>query len=121
MTTEKMEHFKEDEFKCKCGKCDGGKMSEELLFKLQIARKECGFPFKITSAFRCRPHNIAVKGSPNSQHLRGNAVDVYCTDSRKRYALVQALMACGFRGIGVAKTFIHGDVRQGEARIWFYQ
>lgn len=34
-----MNYFKPEEFKCKCGKCDGGSMDAALVSKLNEARK----------------------------------------------------------------------------------
>ena len=43
---------------------------------LERVRIFCGFPLKINSAFRSPDVNSAVKGSKNSYHLYGRAVDI---------------------------------------------
>lgn len=43
---------------------------------LQPLRDNLGVPVKITSGFRCAQLNKKVKGSPNSQHLTGQAADL---------------------------------------------
>jgi hypothetical protein len=42
---------------------------------LQPLRNEFG-PIKINSGFRCEELNIAIGGSPNSNHCRGEAADI---------------------------------------------
>ena len=48
-----------------------------LLF-LNVLRKEVGLPIRITSWYRDKNHNFLVGGSTSSQHLYGEAVDIYC-------------------------------------------
>ena len=42
---------------------------------LQPLREQCG-PIKILSGFRSSALNVAIGGAPNSQHCRGQAVDI---------------------------------------------
>lgn len=43
---------------------------------LEPARKLCGFPFVITSGYRCKRLNKLVGGAPNSYHTMGMAADI---------------------------------------------
>lgn len=105
--------FKKSEFMCPCGKCDGGDMDDYFINKLQYMRDYCGFPFKILSGFRCKDHNTAIGGKPNSQHLNGNAADIVYHNGTELYSLIAAAIRFGMRGIGVNNGTIHVDTRDG--------
>lgn len=45
---------------------------------LDPAREMLGRPVFVNSGYRSKETNIAVGGTKNSQHLRGEAADVYC-------------------------------------------
>ena len=47
---------------------------------LQPLRDEWGGPLFINSGYRCPELNKAVGGVPTSQHVKGQAADVACTD-----------------------------------------
>ncbi len=70
------EHFRRREFECPC--CGGLRLSPELIRRLEALRAAWGRPVRITSGYRCAPHNRAVGGVPNSRHLRGRAADLAC-------------------------------------------
>jgi uncharacterized protein YcbK (DUF882 family) len=111
-------NFTKKELECKhCGKCE---MEPEFLILLQKLRDKMGVLF-ITSGFRCLEHNTNINGAKNSQHLLGKAVDIDTSTMPPdfRYKLIQTAMEVGFKGIGVAKTFIHIDNRINPA-IWVY-
>ncbi|MEO5368187.1 MAG: D-Ala-D-Ala carboxypeptidase family metallohydrolase [Magnetococcus sp. WYHC-3] len=46
-------------------------------FTLQPAREGLRYPILVSSGFRCPALNALVKGSPNSQHMLGQAADVF--------------------------------------------
>lgn len=106
-----MNYFKPEEFKCKCGKCDGGSMDAAFVEKLNQARHLAQIPFVITSAFRCEQHNKNVGGKPNSAHLRGKAVDLKFKDSQSAFKILQALISVGFNRVGYNQknSFFHVD------------
>lgn len=113
-------HFSKKEFACKCG-CGECDVDPELVAKLEKFRELCGNkPMHINSAKRCKRHNKAVGGSPNSQHLPGKAADVrkilgVTIDQMAKYA-----EQAGFDGIGKYDSFVHVDVRGTKAR-WDYR
>ncbi len=106
-----MDYFKPEEFKCKCSKCDGGKMDADFVDKLNKARYLAQTAFVITSAYRCEAHNKAVGGKPDSAHLRGKAVDIKFASSAQSFKIAQALFAAGFNRIGYNQkhSFFHVD------------
>lgn len=116
-----LKNFSPNEFTCNGVNCFD-KMNPVLLEKLDKARTQAGIPFKITSSWRSQEHNQAIKGAKNSSHLRGNAVDISCTNSIERMIILDALLEVGFKRIGIAKTFIHCDVDEslGQQVMWLY-
>ena len=97
-------------------------MNEDFLAKLDNARMIADIPFVINSAWRSAEHNEKVGGKPDSSHLKGLAVDIKVTNSRQRFIVLQSLIAAGFNGIGIAKTFIHvdGDNEKDPRVTWLY-
>ncbi len=73
------DYYRYSEFKCKCGKCSSPAfLNPELITYLDEMRSYFKKPVVITSGIRCKKYNDSLPGSrKNSQHLKGNAVDVY--------------------------------------------
>jgi len=115
-------YFKLEEFDSPDKPGSGELMSKMLLEMLDELRGNCGFPLKINSGVRTEERNKAVGGSPNSSHLKGLAVDIHCTESAKRFKIVDEALRVGFDRIGVAKTFIHLDIDLDKSPdvIWMY-
>lgn len=106
-----MMYFKPREFKCGCGVCGMGlaDMDERMIQRLDLARSIAKVPFVITSAIRCLKHNKDVGGIDDSAHLKGHAADIECSDSRKRFLIIEALLRVGFNRIMIYDNFIHVD------------
>jgi len=104
-----MKFFKNEEFNCKCRKCNEHHMDMEILEMLETARVFADIPFKINSAWRCEEHNKKVGGTPTSSHLLGKAVDIRTKTPRERYWVVYGLIHAGFTRILHYKTFVHAD------------
>lgn len=58
----------------------------ELLDPLREILNE---PIIVTSGYRCEKLNNLVGGATNSQHLRGEAVDIVCSDNRRLFNLIK--------------------------------
>lgn len=73
--------FTREEFRCKCkGKYCGGFPAEPKEQLVRIAnqlRENLGVPVKVVSGLRCQRWNAIQKGVANSQHMYGEAVDIY--------------------------------------------
>lgn len=110
------EYFKDHELKCPC--CGVFKISTRALEMLYAARIVYGSIMTITSAYRCEKYNdeLRTKGyktAVTSAHLYGEAFDIDVSTSYKRFYIVKALMAVGFKRIKVYNTHIH--VETGDA------
>lgn len=109
-------NFAVREFACK----DGSRVviiNPKLPEYLQKARDHFGKPMIITSGYRTTSHNIKVGGVSNSQHVFGNAADVYIPGipvmELYNYFCDIAGNSCG---IGIYDTFVHFDVRPLKSR-----
>ena len=114
----KSKYFTDKELACRC--CGVNGITPAFLEKLDELREKYGKPIILNSAFRCPKHNQAIGGSPNSQHVLGLAVDISCTNSQERAQLLDASYIVGFRGRGIAKTFVHLDLRAGPPTAFLY-
>lgn len=78
--------------------------------KLSIARGKSGVPYVITRGFSTPEQNAALpEAVPDSAHLTGYAVDLACSDSQTRYAILAGLLAAGFNRIGIYSAHLHAD------------
>ena len=105
----------------------GLNMDKDFLSMLDNARDIAKTPFKITSGYRTKEHNIAIykklgKKPIESSHLKGLACDIACSDSRARFLIINALLEAGFTRIGIANNFIHVDLDCDKSQnvIWTY-
>ena len=78
---DEIEYFTRDEFKCKCGGkyCNGypAEPDERMVRIADQLRKNLGVPITIVSGFRCKTWNAIQGGVANSQHMYGEAADIY--------------------------------------------
>ena len=78
---DQIQYFKREEFRCQCGGkyCNGfpAEPQEQMVRILDQLRKNLGVPITIISGLRCRRHNANVGGVDNSQHMYGEAADIY--------------------------------------------
>lgn len=72
----------------------------EVLMRIEHAEDMAGFEFEVTSGFRVDDFGC---------HGVGQAVDIRCGDSSKRYEIVKALLFAGFSRIGVYDKHVHAD------------
>lgn len=118
----KLRYFKPSEFE-KCDPpCKIDDMDEAFLLKLDDARSICSYKFVLNSAYRSKEYEIS-KGrhfDGNGSHSKGVAVDISCLSSQCRLKMLLALLAVGFRRIGIYPTFLHVDSDISKpASIWY--
>tara|TARA_R110000772_G_scaffold54130_1_gene123496 strand:+ start:4682 stop:5041 length:360 start_codon:yes stop_codon:yes gene_type:complete len=117
-----LEHFTLSEFDSSDLPGSGENMDQDFLEMLDEARDIANVSFVINSGYRTPNHNKTVGGVSDSSHLKGFAADIKCTDSIKRFIIVNALMLAGFTRIGIAGSFIHvdNDPNKTPDVIWTY-
>jgi len=114
-------NFSRSEVACECG-CGIDFVSLELMCKLQVVRDQYFAVFKegliLNCVCRCPKHNVDVGGKWNSAHITtekkvGEAADISCTDSHKRFVLLGLLLG-QFNRLEVAPGWLHVDVARDE-------
>jgi len=117
-----LEYFTREEFACQY--TGENKISDRLLLKLDLLRARCGFPFVITSGYRSEDHPIEARKERPGTHAQGIAADIKVTDGIQRFKIVEEAIAMGFSGIGVARDFVHVDIRSLDTNespvMWTY-
>ena len=114
----KFKYFKIEDFDCKeTGEND---MSVDFIHALDQLRAACGFPFIVTSGYRSKKHSVE-KRKPNGggMHTKGIAADIKVSGGAQRLSIVKHASAMGM-SVGVAKTFVHVDIRKTEPMCWCY-
>lgn len=116
----KLEFFDISEFDC--SHTGENRMDPEFLKRLDELRFNCGFPFTITSGYRHPSHPAEAKKAKPGTHSQGIAADIAVSNSWQRRRIVEEAIEMGFRGIGVAKTFVHIDDRDEDqpSVLWTY-
>ncbi|WBA86524.1 D-Ala-D-Ala carboxypeptidase family metallohydrolase [Endozoicomonas sp. GU-1] len=129
MSDSPWKNFSFKELACKCGSCDessGRHISPELMGKVQELREKCGFPFAISSAYRCSNHPTEARKSQPGTHAKGLAVDILVSGKQAHRVLKKAMAMGCFTGIGISqkgdhgRRFIHLDVSRAENRPWVW-
>lgn len=117
-----LRYFVDEEFRKAQPSCSLSDMSPKLMVMLDQAREFAGVPFKINSAFRTVDYEKSKGRKGSSRHCFGEAVDIACYTNNYRFRIVNALLAVGFKRIGIGKTFIHCDVGYPDAEpiVWLY-
>lgn len=111
-------HFDISEFRCReTGEND---MKEEFIHMLDELRERCGFSFVITSGYRSKSHTAERSKEKGGTHTRGIAADIAVANGEQRMKIVREALDMGFGGIGVARTFVHVDMRATTPVMWTY-
>lgn len=115
-------NFTRDEFACGCG-CGFDDIDPLLVSALQRLRDEVQRPVIVNSGCRCRSHNAAVKGAPQSQHIRGKAADIKIDGmtSREIFDVLRRLYLDGELYVGYVYAIngrsVHVDVRAPQSQV----
>jgi len=114
------------EFRCPCKKCRRKKVrvSSLLLFKLEMVRMAFdGKPVIVLSGNRCPEENKRVGGYPDSEHIPnpdGEGSDIKIKGVKPIDIGLAAEKIGGLR-IGIAKTYVHLDIRPpSPSKFWIY-
>ena len=88
-----MKYFTMNEFECHCG-CrmpDSARANVVALVEqvFDPVRERYGKPICVNSGYRCARHNAAVGGVAGSQHMRGEAADICCSDNERLAKIIE--------------------------------
>jgi len=112
------QYFKREDFDCQ--ETGENFMEEEFILRLDELREACAFPFIITSGYRSVDHSIERKKEKPGMHTKGIAADIKVRDGIQRRLIVAWALDQHFGGIGVAKQFVHVDIRESSPVLWCY-
>ena len=93
-----LKYFTPEELRCSC--CDQDGMNEAFMDKVSELREQLGFPFIVTSAYRCVKHPIEARKNSPGAHTTGRAIDIGVS-GLDAYVVLRAALNAGFTGIGV--------------------
>jgi zinc D-Ala-D-Ala carboxypeptidase len=120
--TSQWQYFTNEELQCKhCGEMH---MKNTFMAKVVAMRRELGFPFIVTSGYRCPAHNMAVSHTgATGPHTTGHAIDL-AVRGEQAYKLMECALRVGMTGIGVNQRgehrFIHLDDLEIDTRPWVW-
>lgn len=87
---------------------------------LDPARSELGRPITVTSGFRCKALNKIVGGTSNSQHVKGQAVDITCYDNKRLFDIIRRQgsfdQLIWEKGTGKAPAWVHVSYNMNNVR-----
>lgn len=115
-------NFNSREFDSPDIKGSGINMNIVVIYKLQEMRDIYKNPIRIKSGYRSIAHNKKVGGKYNSEHLKGNAVDIHIKNNNERYTLIRLAIIVGFNRIGIGTNFLHLDISNTKSKevVWLY-
>lgn len=118
----KLRYFTKDEINFVSFGCEDGydRMSIKALIMFDNLRHQLGFSLNPTAAFRTKEFDKMQGRSGTGRHTKGIAMDFHCPNDGVRGEIITKALELGFRGIGVGKTFVHIDCREGDLKIWGY-
>lgn len=106
-----LKYFKPVEFMACVPSCTILQMDSDFLYRLDKAREYARVPFVLTSAYRSPEYDRSKGRSGKGYHTRGLAVDVRCTNSSMRRAILCGCLQYGL-SCGLSKDgFVHIDDR----------
>ena len=117
---DEIEYFDRSEFKCKCGGkyCNGypAEPDERMVRIVDQLRKNLGVPITIVSGLRCKTWNAIQNGHAQSQHMYGEAADIYAKGvSQSRVeAELDKIGGVRYHYAIVGSSNVHFDVPKGN-------
>ena len=105
-------YFTEDELRC--SHCGINNMNNLFMQRIVMLRELLGFPFVVTSAYRCKNHPVEARKDSPGAHTTGQALDINVYGNNA-HRLLDAALRAGFSGVGIAQKgehsirFVHLD------------
>lgn len=99
---------------------DGSLLYDERLLRfIDRTVDQLGHTPTLNSTYRSPVLNARVGGAPRSRHVQGLAVDLgFAGKDFDPLALVVAGIVSGAKGVGLYRTFVHFDLREGRTGFW---
>lgn len=104
---EPYKHINPDSFAWCNPPCRANQLDPAFLRRLDEAFSIAQVPFSPYSAFRSIEYESSHGRSARSPHTKGIAVDIACLTPIYRYRILNALLASGFKRIGLFPNYIH--------------
>ena len=122
-----MKYFTEQELECQ--HCGERKIDPDFMAIIEDMREELGFPFVVTSGYRCKDHPIEARKREPGSHSTGLAIDINVF-GENAFKLTQLEITSGIKRIGWNqkgehnKRFVHLDIAESSGlpspTIWTY-
>ena len=97
--------------------CGGENFNQKVLDGINNIRIQTKKRYKVFSGYRSKERNKRVGGSSKSQHIKGNAVDLWVPQN-ERETFYEAAKTAGFNAFGWGNRSVHIDI--GRRRWWTY-
>ena len=116
---DEIEFFDREEFRCKCGGkyCNGfpAEPKEAMVRIADQLRRNLGVPITIISGLRCPQWNSLQGGVENSQHMYGEAADIYAkgVSQSKVEAELDAIGGVRYHYPISGSSNVHFDIPKG--------
>tara|TARA_B100000900_G_C19932806_1_gene454339 strand:+ start:85 stop:435 length:351 start_codon:yes stop_codon:yes gene_type:complete len=111
-------YFKLEDFACQ--ETGENEIDPEFVRMLDELREACGFPFIVNSGYRSPRHSIEAAKERPGRHASGRAADIRVNGGAQRRDITKKALMMGFEGVGVAKDFVHVDLRDTTPVLWVY-
>ena len=117
---DEIEYFDRSEFKCKCGGkyCNGypAEPDERMVRIVNQLRKNLGVPITIVSGLRCKTWNAIQNGHAQSQHMYGEAADIYAkgVSQTRVEAELDKIGGVRYHYAITGSSNVHFDVPKGD-------
>lgn len=115
------EYFTVKEMACK--HCGAEGMDPFFMEVLETIRRDVGFAMPVTSGYRCPEHPDEKKKKKPGAHAHGYAADIQAQLGPDKFTIIASAIQHGIVGIGVARNFVHLDIRHPHAYrpgVWGY-
>ena len=99
-------YFSKDELRC--SHCGAERMQPHFMENVITLRELLGFPFIVTSAYRCQNHPIEVRKDSPGAHTTGQALDIHVYGNNA-HRLLDAALRAGFSGVGISQKGEHSE------------
>ncbi len=106
---ENIRYFRPREFASPDAFGSGINIDPSIVIICDVTRNIVKVPLIILSGIRTAKYNRKIKGSKNSAHLRGYAVDIRALSPRLKFNIVNTALFLKVRRIGVYEKHVHLD------------